>query len=194
MRWCGTISIVTCVAAIAPSAADAETYSSPGSEASCMLDDLSPPVRQALVAAMANEAGPRAERLERVRIAFEENTAAVRAAGQACIAKFEWSIPQQDSAIQAFQYGIRLEASIVRLHANGLSEQTASEMFEALPADMHTGIFHQRDLRPGETQLLQAEFEKLVGKELDGPGGNALSEYITARAAFLYYSRELESR
>lgn len=193
MRHSATFCIVTSLAALAFSAADAETPSSLGDQASCMLDGLPPQAREALVAATANDAGSRAERQERVRTAFEANAAALRAAGQACIAKFGWSTPQQDSAIHAFEYGMRLEASAIRLQANGLTEQAASQMFEALPASMHEAIFGKRQMTPDETRLLQAAFEKLVGEDLGGPRGNALSEYITARAGSLYYARELES-
>jgi hypothetical protein len=159
-----------------------------------MLDGLPRPAREALVAATANDAGSRAERQERLRTAFEANAVSLRAAGQVCVAQFGWSTPQQDSAIQAFQYALRLEASVIRLQANGLTEQAASEMFETLPTSTHEAIFGKRQMTPDESQLLQAAFEKLVGEHLDGPSGNALSEYITARAGHLYYARELESQ
>jgi len=111
----------------------------------------------------------------------------------ACNARFAWSETERPTVLKAFEYGLRLEASVKRLQANGLSQEAASQMFGSLPTSMHEAIFGLREMTPEEMQLLEAAFERLV-EHLTGPDGNALSEYVTARAGYGYYSRELLSR
>jgi hypothetical protein len=181
--------VITFIAAggITLAAAGAAPEVAPQDETSCVLETLAPSARQSLVDALAIGERPPAQ------AAFQENAAPIREAMQACNAKFAWPEAERTIVAKAFEYDLRLEASIKRLQANGLSLEAASQMFESLPASMHEAIFGLRDMTPEEMQLLQAAFEGLV-KNLGGPDGNALSEYITARAGYGHYAHELLSR
>lgn len=156
-------------------------------EPSCILETLAPSARQSLVDALA--VGERAH----TQAALQEIAAPIRDAMLACDARFAWPEADRATVAKAFEYDLRLEASIKRLQAIGLSQEAASQMFDSLPAGMHEAIFGLREMTPEEMRLLQAAFERLV-EDLGGPAGNALSEYIAARAGYGYYSCELLSR
>ena len=180
-------ALLTGLGAIAFAAAGAGPVAAPQREASCILDTLPSSIRQTLVEVIAQADQARSS------AALQENAGPIRDAALSCVQQFEWSEDERRTALQAFLYGLRFEASAIRLRANGLTEEQASQMFESLPSTMHEAVFGMRPMTPEETDVLQAAFEEVVDR-LAGPDGNALSEYITARAGYAHYARELSSR
>ena len=165
-------------------AAAATPPSAPQAEPSCIVDALPPSTREALVRKAADGATSRDSAV------MQESEGPAKIAFQTCAQKYEWSDEEKKIALQAFVYGLRQEASIVRLQANGLSEADARKMFESLPMSMRDAIFGKRPMTDAEMDVLRLAFERLV-KRLDGPDGNALSGYVTARAGYDYYSGQL---
>ena len=178
-RIAASLAAIVVAAGATPSAAQQE-------EASCILENLPFSVRRTLTETIAEADQTKSG------AAIQQSRAAIAEALSACLQEYDWPQEKRPIVTKAFEYGLRLEASLIRLRANGLAAEDASAMFESLPPSMHDAIFGQRPMTPEEMEILQAAFERLV-EQLAGADGNALSEYITARAAYGFYSRQLVS-
>jgi hypothetical protein len=178
-RVAASLGAIVLAAGTTPSAAQQD-------EASCILESLPSSVRQNLTETIAE-----ADQAKSGAV-IQESRPAIATALSGCLQKYDWPQEKRPIVTKAFEYGLRLEASLIRLQANGLRVEDVSAMFESLPASMHDAIFGQRPMTREEMEILETAFERVV-EQLAGPDGNALSEYITARAAYGFYSRQLVS-